>query len=207
MVDFRLYLVTDRHQCAGRPLVEALRAACEAGVRAVQLREKDLPPGEVFELAEEVQAVLKLRGARLFVNDREDVARAVGAAGVHLPESGLPVGAARRALGPGGLVGVSTHSLDGARRAEDAGADFVAFGPVFFTPSKAAYGPPVGLEGLEAVARGIALPVFAIGGVQPGRVRSCLDAGARGVAVISAVLSAPEPGAAVRAFEKELGGL
>lgn len=207
MIDFRLYLITDRHQCAGRPLVEALRAACEAGVRAVQLREKDLSPREVFELAEEVQAVLRPGGARLFINDRADVARAAGAAGVHLPENGLPVGAARRALGPEGLVGVSTHDPDGARRAEDAGADFVAFGPVFFTPSKAVYGPPVGLGGLEAVARRVAIPVFAIGGVRPGRARPCLDAGARGVAVISAVLSAPEPGATVREFAKELGGL
>jgi thiamine-phosphate pyrophosphorylase len=207
MIDFHLYLVTDRRQCAGRPLVEALRAACEAGVRAVQLREKDLAPREVFGLAEEVQAVLRPGGARLFINDRADVARAVGAAGVHLPENGLPVEAARRALGPGRLVGVSIHDSDGARRAEDAGADFVAFGPVFFTPSKAAYGPPVGLKGLEEVAGRIALPVFAIGGVQPGRVRSCLDAGAHGVAVISAVLAAQDTGAAVREFEKELGGL
>lgn len=187
--------------------MEALRAACEAGVRAVQLREKDLSPREVFELAEKVQAVLRPGGARLFINDRADVARAAGAAGVHLPENGLPVGAARRALGPEGLVGVSTHDSDGARRAEDAGADFVAFGPVFFTPSKAVYGPPVGLGGLEAVARRVAIPVFAIGGVRPGRARPCIDAGARGVAVISAVLSAPEPGATVREFAKELGGL
>jgi thiamine-phosphate pyrophosphorylase len=207
MIDFRLYLITDRHQCAERPLLEVLRATREAGVRAVQLREKDLGPGEVFKLAEAVCAVLRPGGARLFLNDRADIARAVGAAGVHLPETGIPVGAARRALGPGGIVGVSTHDPDGARRAEEAGADFITFGPVFFTPSKAAYGQPLGLERLEAVARQVTLPVFAIGGVRPDRVGPCLDAGARGVAVISAILAAPDPGAAVRAFGEELGGL
>jgi thiamine-phosphate pyrophosphorylase len=207
MVDFRFYLITDRHQCAGRSLLDVLRAACEAGVRAVQLREKDLTPKEVCALAEGVQSALVSKGARLFINDRADVARAVGASGVHLPEAGLPVRAARRALGPGGVVGVSTHDLDGARRAEEAGADFVTFGPVFFTPSKAAYGQPVGLKKLEAVARLLTVPLFAIGGIGPGRVRSCLEAGAHGVAAISAVLSAPNPGEVVRAFAKELGGL
>ncbi len=207
MVDFRLYLITDRHQCAGRSLAEVLRATCEAGVRAVQLREKDLGPGDLFKLAEEVHSVLRPGGARLFLNDRADIARAVNAAGVHLPEMGIPVQAARRALGPGGMVGVSTHDPDGAHRAEDAGADFITFGPVFFTPSKSMYGQPLGIERLEAVARRRTLPVFAIGGIQPDRVRPCLDAGAWGVAVISAVLSAPDPAGVVRAFGKELGGL
>ena len=205
MVDFRLYLVSDRHQCTGRSLIEALTTASEAGVRAVQIREKDLRAGELLALSREVQSVTGPRGVRLFINDRADIARAVGAAGVHLPEAGLTVEAARKALGPGGLIGVSTHSGEGARRAGQCGADYITFGPVFSTPSKAAFGPPAGVEKLEEAARAVDLPVFAIGGVRPDRVRACLDAGAHGVAVISAILSARDVRQAVGRFRKELG--
>jgi thiamine-phosphate pyrophosphorylase len=204
-VDFRFYLISDRTQTAGRPLVAALQAAAQAGVRGVQLREKDLASRALFNLAGEVKGVLDPLGARLLINDRADVAAALGA-GVHLPGAGLTPATARRVVG-GGLIGVSTHTLAEARFAEASGADFLTFGPVFFTPSKAPYGDPPGLDALAAVCAAVRLPVFALGGVTPARVAACRDAGAYGVAAISAVLAAPHIPDAVAAFADALGAL
>ncbi len=205
-IDFRLYLISNRAQTAGRPLVAALQAAAQAGVRAVQLREKELAPRQMYNLAEEVRGVLDPLGARLLLNDRADIAAAVGAAGVHLPGAGLTPATARRALPPGALVAASTHTLVEARFAEASGADFLTFGPVFFTPSKAAYGDPPGLDALAAVCAAVRIPVFALGGVTPDRVAACRDAGAHGVAVIRAILAAPSIPDAVAAFADALGG-
>ena len=206
-VDFRLYLITDRHQCRDRPLTGVLREACRAGVKAVQLREKDLTPLATFQLASELKMLLDGFETALLINDRADIAMAVGARGVHLPEVGIPVEGARRCLPPGTLVGVSTHSRDGAKRVEGAGADFLTFGPIFFTPSKAQYGEPLGLRALEKVARDVHLPVFAMGGITPERVKDCLATGASGVAVISAILAAEKVDVAVEAFREALGEL
>lgn len=203
---FRLYLITDRAQCGGRSLVDTLDQACHAGVRAIQIREKDLPPRDLIRLVLDIQRRATPYGVSLFVNDRVDVAR-ITATGVHLPESGLPPDLARRCLPDGTWVGCSTHSLDSACLAEDAGADFITFGPVFFTSSKASYGPPQGLEHLQSVAEAVKIPVLAIGGITPDRVPACLKAGAGGVAVISAILAADDVAAAAAAFEAALGGL
>ena len=205
MVDFRLYLITDRHRCEGRGLVSVLQAACEAGVRAVQLREKDLSTRAFWDLAEEISSLVGRTGARLLINDRADIAGPVGAFGVHLPENGMPVPAARKAMGEVGIVGVSAHDPEKARRAEDEGADFVTYGPVFYTPSKVAYGEPAGLQNLETVTRLLSIPVFAIGGILPERVIPCVEAGAHGVAVISGILSAPDVTAAVKEYLNALG--
>ncbi|MBI4530041.1 MAG: thiamine phosphate synthase [Candidatus Latescibacteria bacterium] len=206
-VDFHLYLITDRHQCRDRPFTGVLREACQAGVKAVQLREKDLTPLATFRLAAELNMLLDGFETALLMNDRADIAMAVGARGVHLPEVGIPVEAARRCLSSGTLVGVSTHSRDGAIRAQEDGADFITFGPIFFTPSKAPYGEPLGLRALEEVAQDIRLPIFAIGGITPDRVKNCLTAGAWGVAVISAILAAEKIDVAVAAFREALGEL
>lgn len=205
--DVRLYLISDRRQTGGRPLVAALQAAAHAGVRMIQLREKGLPPRELCALAGEVVTALTPLGARLLVNDRADVARAVGAAGVHLPTTGLTPGMARRTLPSPALIGVSTHTLAEVRFAEATGADFLTFGPVFFTPSKADYGEPRGLEALREACRAVSIPVFALGGITPERTAACLDAGAHGVAAISAILHAPDIAAAVASFQRELGEL
>lgn len=207
MIPFSLYLISDRTQCGSRSLIDTLVQACQAGVRGVQLREKDLTPVELLRLARDVRASLAPFHPALLINDRADIARAAEASGVHLPESGLPPDAARQCLRPGALVGVSTHSLDSARRAQERGADFITFGPIFFTPSKAPYGPPLGLDALEQVVRAVWLPVYAIGGITPERARSCLNTGARGVAVISAVLAAPDIPSAVAAFKEAMGRL
>lgn len=187
-VDFRLYLVTDRHQTAGRPLMSVLGRAVRAGVRAVQLRERDLPIRELRSLAMALQR--ELPDVRLFINDRVDVALALHAQGVHLRESSLPAGVVRGLLQPSQLLGLSVHSLDGVIAAEQQGADFVVLGPVYDTPSKRVYGPPIGLNILEQAARKARVPIFAIGGITATRAREVRRAGAFGVAVLSSILSA-----------------
>lgn len=188
-VDFRLYLVTDRHQTAGRPLVSVLARAVRAGVRAVQLRERDLPVRELQSLAVDLQR--ELPHARLFINDRVDVALALHAGGVQLRESSLPAGVVRGLLSPSQLLGVSVHSVDGVLAAEQQGADFVVLGPIYDTPSKRIYGLPIGLRILEQAAQRVRMPIFAIGGITSTRARAVRQAGAFGVAVLSSILSAP----------------
>jgi thiamine-phosphate pyrophosphorylase len=206
MIDFKLYLVTNRALCTAGPLETVVGQACGAGVRAVQLRETDLSGGDLHSLAVTIREVTRRTGARLFINDRADIALGVGADGVHCTESGLPVGLVRR-LCPDGLVGASSHSLERAAEAGTAGADFVLFGPVFPTPSKAKFGDPQGLNALSVVAREAGVPVFAIGGITPENAPLCLEKGAAGVGVISAILAAKDVPAAVDSFHRSLGGL
>jgi len=204
VVSFRLYLVTDRTRTGGRPLPEVVEAAVRGGVDAVQLREKDLPAGALFELARELRRRCTRHGVRLLINDRIDVALAVGADGVHLPVDSFAAGDARALVGPGRLIGVSTHSLEQAQRASAAGADFVVFGPVFATPSKRPFGPPLGLEALAQAAGAVSVPVFAIGGVTVARADAVCRHGAHGIAAIAAVLEATDPTAAARALRRAL---
>jgi thiamine-phosphate pyrophosphorylase len=207
MVDFRLYLVTDRRLVAPRSLEEAVGDACRAGVRAVQLREKDLDAKDLLDLAIRLRTVTSSSGTALLINDRADISLACGGDGVHLPEAGFPAVAARSVLRAGALVGVSAHSLGAALAAEDNAVDFITFGPVFETRSKERYGEPLGLTALHQAASTVRIPVFAIGGITPERARVCLAHGARGVAVISAVLGAPDIARSVGELEKALGGL
>ena len=202
--NFSLYLVTDRGQTGGRPLIEVVEGCLDAGVRAIQLREKDLSTRELFTLAEVLRELTRKYHAALFINDLIDVALALGANGVHLPSESFPADYARKLVGPAAVIGVSTHSIAEAREAEAGGADFIVFGPVFDTPSKRPYGPPQGLEALRAVRQAVSLPLLAIGGVTPDRVPALRAAGADGVAAISALLGAPDPGHATRQFLKEL---
>ena len=195
---FDLYLVTDRNQTGGRDLLWILERALAGGVRAVQLREKDLGGRELFVLAEKVKALCERNHTSLFVNDRIDVALAIDADGVQLGSASVPVSAARELLGEKKIIGVSTHSTKEAMEQERAGADFVLFGPVFFTPSKAVYGDPQGIAALKEVVEKISLPVYAIGGIKAENIAEVRKTGIRGVALISAVLSATDPLAAAR---------
>ena len=203
MIDFRLYFVTDRRQTAGRPLSDVVQAALDGGVRAVQLREKDLEGGELYRLAGRLRALTDRYAARLLINDRLDVALAAGADGVHLGQTSLPVSTARQLLGPDKLIGVSTHSPDEITVAQ--GADFVVFGPVYFTPSQADYGQPQGVARLRQAVRHSPAPVFAIGGIQADRIAAVRSAGAHGVALISALSAAAEPSRAARELLARLG--
>jgi len=200
-IDFRLYVVTHRHLCAPRALTDVVCDACDAGVRAVQLREKDLGGDELGALAATLHDILSARDATLFINQSHAVP-GVENSGLHFPES-----LAITRPGPGVIVGASTHSRESAQRAARDGADFITFGPVYETPAKRRYGEPQGLDRLAEVAAAVDLPVFAVGGVTPERTRACLDAGARGVAVMAAVMAADEVAAVVRDFEKVLGAL
>ncbi|BCV20467.1 thiamine phosphate synthase [Moorella sp. Hama-1] len=195
-----LYVISNRHQVVTGSLVDL--AARLAGVDYLQLREKDLPAGELYNLARQIKEVLPA-GTRLLVNDRLDVALAAGADGVHLGENSLPPAAARRLLGPDKILGVSVHSVEGARRAAAAGADYLLFGHIFTTASKAGL-PPRGLTTLSEVAANVNIPVIALGGITVDRVTGCLAAGAGGVAVMSAVMAAREPAAAVTALRRAL---
>jgi thiamine-phosphate pyrophosphorylase len=197
-VDFPLYLVTDRHQTSGRPLVPLLREALGAGVRAIQLREKDLETRPLLALAEEVLGLARESGAGVFINDRVDLAMALSTDGVHLRSSSLSVTVTRRLLGPERLIGVSVHSAQEVVQAETDGADFAVLGPIYKTPLKLSYGDPIGLGPLEGASRRCRIPVFAIGGITPERVGEVRRAGAYGVAVISAILAAESAAAATR---------
>lgn len=203
-MDFALYLVTDRRLCRGG-LAEVVEECLEAGLRAVQLREKDLPAPDLLGLARPLREATRRHGARLLINDRADVALAIGADGVQRTHDSLPVEALRAITPPGFLLGASVHSLEEAREAVGQRADFLVFGPVWDTPSKRPYGAPQGLEALSAVAAASAVPVLAIGGINPARARQALDAGAAGVAAISAILAAERPAEATRAFLDALG--
>ena len=193
-------MITDRTQTLDRSLEEVIDASLHGGARAFQLREKDLEGRELTALAERLLRLIRPAGGRLLINDRIDVTLAVGAAGAHLSRRGFPPAVARRLLGPARLLGVSCHSVAEAEEAQDGGADFILLGPIFFTPSKASYGPPLGLELLRQVRPRIRLPLFAIGGINAANREEVLAAGADGVAVISAVMTAPDVSAAVKAL-------
>ncbi len=192
-VDFRVYLITDRRQAPGEDIMKAVAGALDGGIRAVQLREKDLPGKQLYRLADRMRELTARYGARLLINDRADVALAVGADGVHLGGSSMPPSVARRILGEEALVGCSTHSEAELREAEDQGADFATFGPVYPTPSKASYGPPVGVAALAGACSRTNIPVFALGGVKAGNSGEAIGAGAFGIALISGVVAATEP--------------
>src|SRR5437016_2985818 len=168
-IDFSLYLVTDRRQTRGRLLPDVIHTALRAGVRAIQLREKDLPTRPLLALARELNALANAYGGRMLVNDRADVSLAAGSGGVHLPAMGLPASAVRVLIGPDRLIGVSTHSAEEAARAESEGADFVLLGPIFETPTKRAFGPPLGLGELERARTCCRVPLFGIGGITKDR--------------------------------------
>jgi len=203
-VDFRLCLVTDRTQTGGRPLAEVVEECLAAGLRAVQLREKDLPDAEFLALAHSLREVTRRVGAGLFINGRLDAALAVGANGLQRGHDAPPI-PVLRSRAPGLTIGASVHGVDEVRAAERDGADFIIFGSVYDTLSKRPYGPPQGVAALAKVVEAVRIPVFAIGGITPERVPAVREAGAHGVAVISAILGAERPGEATKQLIEALG--
>lgn len=190
-VDFKLYLITDRKQTKV-PLPEAVRLALRGGVKAIQLREKDLPVRELLSLAQELRAVTSEFGAKLFINDRVDVAVAVDADGAHLGHQSMPPEAVRKIVGDRMLIGVSTHTIEEAKAAEAGGADFITFGPVFFTQSKSTFGSPVGLEYLKNAKKCIKIPLFGLGGIKSGNAMQVFRSEADGIAMISEIFGADD---------------
>ncbi|MFO0707629.1 MAG: thiamine phosphate synthase [Nitrospira sp.] len=187
-IAFRLQLITDRSLVRGASLATVLRAAVDAGVPAIQLRERDLPTRPLLTLAEEIRSMTKSRGIALLINDRVDLAEALDLDGVHLRASSLPVSVARRLVGSRRILGVSAHSIEEVRRASGEGADYVIVGPVYDTSSKRQYGAPLGLDRLADAVQSSSVPVFAIGGITRERVQDVRRAGAFGVALIGGIL-------------------
>ena len=200
-----LALVTDRRLCQALSLEEAVTQAVEGGANLVQLREKDLPAADLLALAEKLRAVTQGR-ALFLVNDRLDVALACSADGVHLPELGLPVAAARRLAGEGFIIGRSVHSVAEAVRAQEEGADYVQVGTIFASRSHPDQ-PVAGLGLLEAVAAAVSIPILAVGGITAANVGEAMAAGARGAAVISAILGAPSTREAARGLAQAIAAV
>ena len=186
----RLYLLTDRHNTCRRPISSVISQALDAGVRMVQIREKDLDTRPLIDLVQNLMPLIKRHQGKVLLNDRVDLAMVLDADGVHLRSDSLPLSRARRMLGTKKLIGVSTHSVEEVRYAEGEGADFVVLGPIFETFSKHIYGPPLGLHTLETACRASRLPIFAIGGINPQNVPSVLSFGAYGISVISSIFQA-----------------
>jgi thiamine-phosphate pyrophosphorylase len=203
----RLIVVTDPDCGAGRGVADVVRAALRGGAPAIQLRMKDGSAREMADLARALLAETRPTGALLFINDRVDVALAVGADGAHVGQDDLPAAAARRIVPPGFLIGVSAETAELARRAEADGADYVGVGPVYATGSKADAGDAVGTGRISEVAAAVRIPVVGIGGITAENAQAVIRAGAAGVAVISTVMRAEDPEAAVRALLEPSPGL
>ncbi|MCX5728037.1 MAG: thiamine phosphate synthase [Nitrospirae bacterium] len=201
-----LYVILDPSVCPARPLVEVLTAAAEAGASLFQYRNKTASMKEAYVEALALRHAAAKAGVLFIVNDRCDLALAVEADGVHLGQGDLPLDLARKVMGPDKLIGISTHNSDQVREATAGKPDYLGFGPIFKPGSKQDHDPVVGLEGLRAMRRLTSLPVFAIGGIQIDQAGEVLRAGSNGVAVISAILKAPDISHAVKAFLAQMPG-
>lgn len=200
-----LYVVTDRHQVGEGEFLSVLEEIMSAGGLMLQLREKDLPTRTLLAWAKEIMQYAERHQIPFLVNDRVDVVMATGAHGVHLRGDSLPVEKARNCLGPDRLIGVSVHSADEAVEREKEGANFVVLGPIFDTPSKRAYGAPLGMSVLEETCHRCQIPIFAIGGINLTRVSDIKKTGASGVAVISSIFQSSRPPEIVKNYTTQLG--
>ncbi len=196
MIDYSLYLVTDRSLSKGRSTAEIVAAAVAGGVSCIQLREKSCGTREFLNEALALQPLLKFRNIPLIINDRLDIALAIEAEGVHLGQSDMPIGRARKIAGASLIIGVSAESVDDALRAEQQGADYIGISPVFSTPTKTDTAPPLGLEGVRQIRALVDIPLVGIGGIHLDNAESVIAAGADGVAVVSAIVSAADPAGA-----------
>lgn len=199
---YRLCLVTDRDLARGRPLVEVAMLAVRGGATMVQLREKTATTRAFLDEARALKALLDDHGVPLIVNDRVDIALAVGAAGVHVGQSDMPVDAVRALMGPGALVGLSITDAAQIGRADAAAADYLGIGPLHPQKTKPDASTPLGLGGFATLRRMTSKPVLAIGGVKVEDVPMLVEEGASGVAVVSAIMAAEDPEAAARAFRR-----
>ncbi len=193
ILDFSLYLVTDQGLSLRRPLELVVEAAVRGGVSAVQLREKSRPIPEYVDIARRIQEVLQPSGVPLIINDRVDIALAVGGAGVHLGQADMPPGEARKLLGPDAVIGLSVETPEQAAAAEHLDVDYLGVSPIFPTPTKTGLMTAWGLQGLRLLRSRSRHRLIAIGGINSSNAAAVMDAGADGVAVVSAICSAPDP--------------
>jgi thiamine-phosphate diphosphorylase len=201
-IDYSLYLVTDRSLSRGRSHVDIVAAAVTGGVSCVQLREKQCSTREFLDQARALLALLRPRGIPLIINDRLDIALAVGADGIHLGQDDLPIDEARRLAGNRMIIGISAESVEHAIEAERAGADYLGLSPVFATGTKRDHAPPLGLAGITRIRARTTIPLVGIGGINAANAAAILDAGADGIAVVSAIVAADDPAAAARELRR-----
>jgi thiamine-phosphate pyrophosphorylase len=199
-VDYSLYLVTDSALSLGRRTLDIVEAAIAGGATIVQYREKSSSTRAMVEEAGALAALCRARGVPFIVNDRLDLALAVDADGLHVGQDDLPPALARGLLGRGKLLGVSVGSVEEALRAKAEGADYLGASPIFATPTKSDAPRPMGLEGLRELAAAMDLPIVAIGGINASNAEAVIEAGASGLAVVSAIVSMPDPEGAARAL-------
>lgn len=193
LIDFKLCLITDRKLVTCHSsLVTAVEEALKGGVKALQLREKDLGTRKLLDMAYRMRELTGKYKAKLFINDRVDIALSVEADGVHLGQNSIPPHAVRKIVKDKFIIGVSAHSIEEAKQAEEGGADFITLGPVYKTPSKLKYGQPLGVDIIRKAKDEISIPVFAIGGIKQDRIKEVMDAGADGIALISGILGAKD---------------
>lgn len=202
-VDFRLLVISDRKLT--KDLLKVVKMCCACGVNALQLREKDLPAGELAKLSKDVRTLTNGTNTKLIINDRLDITLLSKASGLHVSGGGIDIKYIKKYKVL--LKGKSVHSVNEARAAQKAGYDYLLFGPVFRTPAKIKYGSPQGLSMLESVCTAVNIPVFAVGGITPHRVKKCLNAGAHGVAVIRAIMMSKNISRTIAEFKTELGEL
>jgi thiamine-phosphate pyrophosphorylase len=189
-IDWTLCLVADAESAGDRDLIDIIRRAVSGGVTLVQLRAKKLSASAFLELGLKAASILRKNRIPLLINDRPDIAQACGAAGVHLGQEDLPIAAARQLLGKDKIIGLSVSSLKEARKAEKEGADYVGLGPVFPTPTKDTPLTPLGLRSVRDICARLSIPVLAIGGITQDNAAEVIQAGADGIAVVSAIMSA-----------------
>jgi thiamine-phosphate pyrophosphorylase len=192
-IDYSLYLVTDRGLARGRSTFEVVKAAVSGGVTCIQLREKNCSTLEFIEQAQAIKNFLGARKIPLIINDRLDVALAVGADGVHLGQSDMPLEMARKIAGPSMLIGISAESVQDAIEAENGGADYLGVSPIYATPTKTDTAPPLGLQGLREIKNRVKIPLVGIGGLNKSNAVEVIRTGADGVAVVSAIVAADDP--------------
>ncbi|MGB5931814.1 MAG: thiamine phosphate synthase [Anaerolineae bacterium] len=197
-MDCTLYVITDAKLSRGRSHLEVAQATIEGGASIIQFRDKQMSTRQLVETARKIKELTDEASIPLIINDRLDVALAVDADGVHVGQDDMPAALARQLIGPHKILGVSASTVEEALQAEREGADYVSASPVFTTPTKPDAPPPTGLEGLKAIVEAVNLPVIAIGGINEKNAAEVIEAGAQGIAVISAVISAPDIVAAAR---------
>lgn len=192
-IDYSLYLVTDQSLAHGKSLSDIVMAAVQGGAGVIQLREKNSDTRDFIAQALSVKDALKHRNVPLIINDRLDIAMAVGADGIHLGQTDMPLAMARSIAGPAMCIGISVASVQDAIAAEQGGADYAGVSPIFTTPTKCDTAPPLGMAGLREIRRRVRLPLVGIGGLNASNAAQVIENGGDGVAVVSAIMAADDP--------------
>ena len=200
--DLSLYLVTDRSLSLGRPLEVVVEEAVKGGVTMVQLREKDASTLDFYNLAMRLKSILKSYNIPLIINDRLDIALACDAGGLHIGQSDMPYAVARKLLGKDKIIGLSVESIQDAIDANNLDVDYIGISPVFGTQTKTDTAPALGLEGIGEITRISGHPSVGIGGINLTNAQDIIQAGANGISVVSAIMSAPDPQQSARQLKE-----